>query len=276
MKSPLKGLVIAVTGDFGAAHSHKDVQRWVEGNGGTFVDVIKEDDGVTHLICSLDDYVAKVGKVKHALKYPSISIVTFDWLEDSLLAARAKQEKAYLLRVLEKARRKVDRERKKRIKDARYTRPGRSSAPLFLCALHSFYADAFTAFTQFFLSKTGRRWEDRLESREETTAVVGGSADEKETRALDGGHGDIGEEVREKRSDERVVGMDQRWVYKPPVFGRPRGVLPLGWVERDGEGRMDREGCGGTGEGVGGVCQASEAEGDEGASVEKERSVWEE
>ncbi|KAI9814900.1 MAG: hypothetical protein M1832_005628 [Thelocarpon impressellum] len=112
MKEVLTGLVIAITGDFGGPRTRENVSRWINANGGTVcADGVTQ--GVTHLICTAEDYKGRAPKVRQALKLRTVKIVTFDWLEDGLLAKRRKPEKPYLLATLEKARRKRAREEQK-------------------------------------------------------------------------------------------------------------------------------------------------------------------
>lgn len=60
MKKPLKGTVIAMTGDFGEPRSHQNLERWIESNGGKVAQAI--DDDITHLLCTWDDWKKKVPK----------------------------------------------------------------------------------------------------------------------------------------------------------------------------------------------------------------------
>ncbi|KAL9011904.1 MAG: hypothetical protein Q9173_003303, partial [Seirophora scorigena] len=97
---PLAGLTIAVTGDFGPRRSHDTLRRWVEKNGGQWATKVSKE--VTHLISTKEDYRSKapmgnnqpsviatsvltLHSVKMALKLKLLTIMTFDWLEDSLM-----------------------------------------------------------------------------------------------------------------------------------------------------------------------------------------------
>ena len=65
--------------------------------------------------------------VKHAIALKRIKIVTYDWLEDSLLAGRRKREKTYLWEEIEKERRREARRARKLEKDRkRGEKEGRS------------------------------------------------------------------------------------------------------------------------------------------------------
>ncbi|KAL8968940.1 MAG: hypothetical protein Q9197_004600 [Variospora fuerteventurae] len=101
VRFPLAGLTIAVTGDFGPRRTHETLKRWVEKNGGHWATKISKD--VTHLISTKEDYrnkapmgnyqpplavamfVLTIHSVKMALKLKLFTIMTFDWLEDSLM-----------------------------------------------------------------------------------------------------------------------------------------------------------------------------------------------
>ncbi|KAI4202671.1 MAG: hypothetical protein LQ346_001933 [Caloplaca aetnensis] len=83
VRNPLMGLTIAATGDFGSGRGHEKLKQWVEKNGGQWA--IKMSEDVTHLICTKEDYRIKAPMVKHALRLKMFNIVTYDWLEDSLI-----------------------------------------------------------------------------------------------------------------------------------------------------------------------------------------------
>lgn len=83
VKYPLLGLIIAATGDFGPRRGHETLKRWIEKNGGQWATKICPE--VTHLICTKEDYRSKAPMVKQALKLRLFTIVTYDWLEDSLM-----------------------------------------------------------------------------------------------------------------------------------------------------------------------------------------------
>ncbi|KAL8942918.1 MAG: hypothetical protein Q9216_001393 [Gyalolechia sp. 2 TL-2023] len=82
VRFPLTGLIIAATGDFGPRRSHETLKRWTEKNGGQWASEI--DPGVTHLICTKEDYRSKAPMVKQALRLKLFTIVTYDWLEGEL------------------------------------------------------------------------------------------------------------------------------------------------------------------------------------------------
>ncbi|KAL2056068.1 hypothetical protein ABVK25_003711 [Lepraria finkii] len=97
MKQPFKKLTIAVTGNFGANRGHGQMKNWIARNGGRFTTEISS--GVTHLICSKEQYKKDVLMVHQASALKTIKIVSFDWLEDSLMSKTQspKSEGAYLI-----------------------------------------------------------------------------------------------------------------------------------------------------------------------------------
>jgi hypothetical protein len=163
MKDPLKKAVIAITGDFGSSRKLENMKRWIENNGGRYS--AKVEEGVTHLVCSEDHWKSQpvAGKrflseshiltilkcknkhteiyypVQNAHRIKSVKIVTYDWLEDSLHAKSSKREGPYLLKKIEKVKRKLKAERKAKERKALkkegkyFTRtPCTSSPPLAL------------------------------------------------------------------------------------------------------------------------------------------------
>lgn len=133
MKYPLGDCIVAVTGNFREPRNPKNLERWVVNNGGKFSNTINKD--VTHLICTWDDWDKKAQKgeaffpyhqrlitenqcilsVKQAMDLGTIDIVTYDWLEDSIMTKRPKSERRYLLSAVEKGRRKKARKEKKKV-----------------------------------------------------------------------------------------------------------------------------------------------------------------
>ncbi|KAM0805679.1 hypothetical protein BDR22DRAFT_968894 [Usnea florida] len=99
-KQPLKRLTIAVTGDFGEQRSVEQMRRWIHVNGGTFAyDVSAE---VTHLVCSKEHFKKSVTMVQKARQLRTVKIVSWDWLEDTLMKEHPMKESEYLLRPLVK------------------------------------------------------------------------------------------------------------------------------------------------------------------------------
>ncbi|KAI9792733.1 MAG: hypothetical protein M1816_001832 [Peltula sp. TS41687] len=113
MKDPLKKCIVAITGNQPEPRNPKTLERWVVLNGGKFSSTITKD--VTHLICTWDDWKNKAPKVKHALDLGTVDIVTYDWLEDSIMDKKLKRETPYLLMTVEKGRRKREKKEKKKI-----------------------------------------------------------------------------------------------------------------------------------------------------------------
>ncbi|QDS75876.1 hypothetical protein FKW77_001910 [Venturia effusa] len=105
MKDPFKGFMIASTGDFGRQRSADAIKRWVENNGGRYA--TKINDEVTHLVCSSECWKSQSTMVQAAKRYPKkIKIVTYDWLEDSLMGQTRKREGDYLIKKHVRADRK--------------------------------------------------------------------------------------------------------------------------------------------------------------------------
>ncbi|KAL8989003.1 MAG: hypothetical protein Q9177_002008, partial [Variospora cf. flavescens] len=134
VRFPLAGLTIAVTGDFGPRRSHETLKRWVEKNGGHWATNISKE--ITHLISTKEDYrnkapagnhqplpavaifVLTIHSVKMALKLKLFTIVTFDWLEDSLMKGfRLAPRGDYLVARAIKDAKKVKRVRKQTKKE---------------------------------------------------------------------------------------------------------------------------------------------------------------
>jgi hypothetical protein len=74
----------------------ENIKRWVEANGGVYSKAINEY--ATHLICSEKSFKKNVEMVKQAKRVRGLKIVSFDWLEDTLLSnsTGVKNEKDYM------------------------------------------------------------------------------------------------------------------------------------------------------------------------------------
>ena len=120
-KGMLKHFTIAVTGDFGEDRKLEKIKGWIRHHGGTYSPDVSPC--VTHLVCSKRHFKEKVdlGKqgswrytvvytfvmrsahisrvVKKAQRIKTVKIVSWDWLEDSLLSmkSKAKHESEYIM-----------------------------------------------------------------------------------------------------------------------------------------------------------------------------------
>ncbi|RMJ26379.1 brct domain protein [Aspergillus sp. HF37] len=82
------------------------IHQWIRANGGSYSKDVSSE--VTHLIVTKEAYKKNVGAVREAKRLRTVKIVTYDWLEDSLLSKsrRPKREKPYLLDTVLKGERK--------------------------------------------------------------------------------------------------------------------------------------------------------------------------
>jgi hypothetical protein len=116
-KPILQGCTIALVGNLGKARDPASLKRWVDANGGNFTNTRIEAE-VTHLICSGEAFKSNNAAIRKAeqLKIP---IVTYDWLEDSLLKKNRYQAKGkYLAKNAFKLSAKEKAERRKRERKA--------------------------------------------------------------------------------------------------------------------------------------------------------------
>ncbi|PYI06891.1 hypothetical protein BO78DRAFT_444784 [Aspergillus sclerotiicarbonarius CBS 121057] len=72
------------------------IPQWIRANGGQYSKDVSEE--ITHLIATKEAFKNDVEAVRKAKRFKNIKIVSFDWLEDSLLSKnrRPKREKEYL------------------------------------------------------------------------------------------------------------------------------------------------------------------------------------
>ncbi|GES59220.1 brct domain protein [Aspergillus terreus] len=76
------------------------ISQWIRVNGGNYSKEVS--DKVTHLITTTDAYKKNVEAVQTAKRLGTIKIVSFDWLEDSLMSKtrKPKRETPYLLETI--------------------------------------------------------------------------------------------------------------------------------------------------------------------------------
>ncbi|PYH48416.1 BRCT domain protein [Aspergillus saccharolyticus JOP 1030-1] len=76
------------------------ISQWVRANGGEYSPTVTPQ--VTHLITTLEAYKKNIKPVREAKELKHIKIVTFDWLEDSLLDKGRKPRRVtkYLLNTI--------------------------------------------------------------------------------------------------------------------------------------------------------------------------------
>ncbi|KAF2865165.1 hypothetical protein BDV95DRAFT_263607 [Massariosphaeria phaeospora] len=100
----LKKLIITASGDVGPGRGNEQIRKWVDANGGKWVSKIQK--GVTHLICSKENWKKEVDAVQLAIDLGA-HVVSYDWLEDSLQGRRKLAEKKYTWSEVSKVRRKT-------------------------------------------------------------------------------------------------------------------------------------------------------------------------
>lgn len=114
-KQPLKRFTIAISGYFGEQRSVEKMRQWIHANGGTVASDISTE--VTHLVCSKEHFkkdvamgmtystrvehwkglILMIWLVRKARKIRTVKIVSWDWLEDTLMKGRPLKEFEYLL-----------------------------------------------------------------------------------------------------------------------------------------------------------------------------------
>ncbi|MCJ1246397.1 hypothetical protein MMC30_003604 [Trapelia coarctata] len=109
-KEALKKCTIAVTGDFGKEKTYEKIKHWIEFQGGSMA--TKVEVKVTHLVCSHEHFKKNVTMVKQAKKIKTCKIVSYDWLEDSLMNFTPKRPGPYLLKSVIKERAKAKAKKK--------------------------------------------------------------------------------------------------------------------------------------------------------------------
>ncbi|KAK1146474.1 hypothetical protein N8T08_002903 [Aspergillus melleus] len=109
MKDPFKKVHVCSFGHFGG--DGDKIPQWVKAHGGQYSKNVSQ--GVTHLITTMEAFKKNVETVRKAKRF-KIKIVSYDWLEDSLLSkSRApKREGPYLLETILKNEKKASAEAK--------------------------------------------------------------------------------------------------------------------------------------------------------------------
>ncbi|KAJ5382419.1 hypothetical protein N7517_000330 [Penicillium concentricum] len=105
MGKPFQRIHAAIVGKFEDGVGEK-IPQWIRANGGQFSRDV--NSRVTHLIATKEAFKNNAASVATAKKTSTVKIVSYDWLEDSLLSAtrRPKPEEPYLLKNLMKPEKK--------------------------------------------------------------------------------------------------------------------------------------------------------------------------
>ncbi|KAJ5493839.1 hypothetical protein N7463_009926 [Penicillium fimorum] len=97
MRKPFQRIHASIAGKFEDGVGEK-IPQWIRANGGQFSRDV--NSRVTHLIATKEAFKNNAVSVETAKKISTVKIVSYDWLEDSLLSAtrRPKPEGPYLLK----------------------------------------------------------------------------------------------------------------------------------------------------------------------------------
>ena len=147
----LRGITVAIAGSLGPGWSDADVARWMAYNGGQFVTTVtgNNDQRVTHLLCSRDEYAQPkklhCANLRAAMDAKTVRIVLRDWLEDSLHRRRRRPERAYLLRTVHRDEQQTPAARQERLA-ARRERGRREGETFVDTSLYRVYRDPTDGF----------------------------------------------------------------------------------------------------------------------------------
>ena len=92
-KPIFKDKVISVSGDFGGNRRPDQLRGWITQAGGEYKTTLVSS--TTHLVVSEANWKKQGNAVQEALARKEVKVVTYDWLEDSLLSGRKKSEGQY-------------------------------------------------------------------------------------------------------------------------------------------------------------------------------------
>ncbi|KKK20734.1 hypothetical protein ARAM_002721 [Aspergillus rambellii] len=152
-------------GNFGT-NTHK-ISQWIRANGGEYYKTISTD--VTHLICPAEKFRGNITEVEQAKKLGSIHIVSYDWLEDSLLSKTRKPlpEAPYLWENILKDNKPTVQQAKRNephvyAAHVKYSRVGVSKSEL-LTPVGVPLDSALHAFKEGFKKETGKEWDERAD-----------------------------------------------------------------------------------------------------------------
>ncbi|KAL8631079.1 hypothetical protein Q9189_003190 [Teloschistes chrysophthalmus] len=253
---PLVGVTVAMTGDFGPRRNHQVLKRWILKSGGLWSYTVS--DQVSHLVCSKADYRNRVPPVLRAAKLQNIAIVTYDWLENSIMKGYRHAVHAYIvpnvLKADKAAKKKRKRVRKSNIKKgiASFTESSTDNPADFSVDNYHIYIDA-TAFAHDVTlvrvnveENTSERFVLKLAQTHDAphyyatlithhhplrlpkTTILAPIGSDWAT-AFEGftlNFATITGVAWEERLGPKLEGwQDLRFVYVPPGLGEPRGVL---------------------------------------------------
>ncbi|KAK6835856.1 hypothetical protein RU639_001880 [Aspergillus parasiticus] len=118
------------------------IPQWVQANGGRYSRQVTQD--VTHLVTTKDAYMNNIPAVKEARRFGTVKIVSYEWLEDSLLSRNRtpKREKAYLIENILKEERRAAKEKARKTpkqQDKSTNKPGGKSTGMSTLNVYTLY-----------------------------------------------------------------------------------------------------------------------------------------
>ncbi|CAG8908125.1 unnamed protein product [Penicillium egyptiacum] len=128
MGKPFQSIRASIVGKFQDGIGEK-IPQWIRANGGQFSREVSPR--VTHLIATKEAFKTHAAPVESAKKIGTVKIVSYDWLEDSLLSTtrRPKPEGPYLLKNLMKPEKKEVQKNKVTTKSAEVTKEIKAKIP---------------------------------------------------------------------------------------------------------------------------------------------------
>ncbi|KAH6673136.1 hypothetical protein B0J14DRAFT_667985, partial [Halenospora varia] len=262
LKAIFRGLTMSFSGTFYSNDKilpHEKIAGWITHHGGKWMREVGE--GTTHLICSVEDYKRKTSQVQKAWSLGKLkcSIIVLEWIEDSLLGPhgtkRLRAERGYTLdRTLARIKKgRTDHEKFR----ARFEEGVRIARDLCDSNLHHVYCDS-TGF-EYKVVLTRINFNNKIpmerftlflfESHALPATYMTGAKFSRSHRPLayyrdtcipkdfPSAFADFKHFFQLKTGiewDARLEPVNTKapepFTYKPPVLGRPVGVLPWGYV----------------------------------------------
>ncbi|CAI7626885.1 unnamed protein product [Penicillium palitans] len=128
MGKPFQKVHASIVGKFEDGVGEK-IPQWIRANGGQFSRDV--NPRITHLIATKEAFKSNAVPVQNAKKLSAVKIVSYDWLEDSLLSntRRPKPEGPYLLKNLMKPEKKEVQKRKVTPKSSKVAKEIKGNIP---------------------------------------------------------------------------------------------------------------------------------------------------
>ncbi|KAF4986923.1 hypothetical protein FGRMN_10618 [Fusarium graminum] len=166
-----KGKTFAAAGPLPGQFTIENMKRWASLRKGVFLDDF--DEGVTHLLCTKEQFDKKVLRIREALKRKRVNIIHVDWFEFSTVKNAKLDESDYSMRNIQAKDNAKKRERARREKGRRNGEKFVNTSMGFLTILQLMDVDVGTDFFHLYRDRENFVYEVDITRDDNQTGELG-------------------------------------------------------------------------------------------------------